>query len=160
MFHEPELNTLIGYSYFGFQTTDLEQLLKQRSNASAELMNLRNYRERVDLEINACFLGFLEVHDSTYLMYAYIYDNKEYGFVWDTANEELLTPPKHNSDMAWFVFIKQGQSFKIKIIKSNPYLHYIIEKPFALMNGPVLTLGPCRDVYPDNNHNESRYAAQ
>ncbi len=160
MFQEPELNTLISYSYFGFQNTDLEQLLKQISPGSADIINLRNCKDRVDQEINACFLGLLKVHNSTYLMYAYIYDNKEYGFVWDTDNDELFAPATNGGDIPWFLFIKQGQSFKVKIIKANPYLHHITEKPFAFMNGPVLKLGSCRDAYPVNLQNENQYVSK
>ena len=160
MWQEPELNTLISYSYFGFQNTDLEQLLKQHSRNSADLINLRNCKDRVDQEINACFLGFLKVHNATFLMYAYIYDNKEYGFVWDTGNYEIFTPVANGSDIPWFLFIKQGQSFKLKISRTNPYLHYITERPFASMNGPVLKLGSCRDAYPVNDQSENQYASK
>jgi hypothetical protein len=89
-------------------------------------------------------------------MYAYIHKNKEYGFVWDTANDEIFAPPGNGSDIPWFLFIKQGQSFKLKIVKSEPNLHYITEKPFTSINGPVLKLGACRDVYPLNVQSEHR----
>jgi hypothetical protein len=160
MWQEPELNVLISYSYFGFQSTDLERLLEQNSCNSANLINLRNYKEKAEQEINACFLGFLNVQASTYLMYAYIYDNKEYGFVWDTGNDEILSPAANGSDIPWFLFIKQGQSFKLKIINANPYLHYITEKPFTFMNGPVLKLGSCRDAYPINDQSENQYVSK
>jgi hypothetical protein len=160
MWQEPELGTLISYSYFGFQNTDLERLLKLNFPHSPDLIKLRNYKDRVDQEINACFLGFLNVQTSMYLMYAYIYDNKEYGFVWDTGNDEIFTPAANGSDIPWFLFIKQGQSFKLKIVKDNPYLHYITERPFTSMNGPVLKLGSCRDAYPENDQSENQYVSK
>jgi len=158
VFPDPELNTLISYSYFGFQSTDLERLLKQVHYDSPDYFKLCEYKDRVDVEVQACFLGFLDAGSSTYLMYAYIYNGKEYGFAWETDDQEIISNSSHFADPPWYEFIRQGQSFKIKLHKVNPYLHYIIEKPFVLMNSTVLRLGPCRDAYPVNNDQENQYA--
>jgi hypothetical protein len=158
--HDAELYTLIAYSYFGFQNTDLEHLLKNISHNSADLINLRKCKDLADQEVYACFLGALNVHSSVYLMYAYIHDNKEYGFAWDTDNEEMFSHSIHPVEPPWFEFIKQGHLFRIKINKTNPYLHYITEKPFAFINGPVLKLGSCREVYPVQINTENQYASR
>jgi len=151
---DQELNILIAYSYFGFQDTDLEQLLKQASHNPDHFINLRGNKDQVSGEIRACFLGFLTVQDSMYLIYAYIFNNKEYGFAWESDYEEVFTHSNSIADPPWFEFIKPGQSFKIRVNDDNPYLHFITEKPFAFMNSPVLKLGSCRDAYPMDDGSE------
>jgi len=155
-----EVDTLVAYSYFGFQNTDLEQLLQNESHSSAEVINLGKFRDAVDQEVSACYLGKLKSNNSTYLIYAYIFNNKEYGFAWDTDQEEIICHSNHLSDPPWFEFIKQGQLFRIKVNNNNPYLHYITEKPFAFMNSTVLKLGTCRDAFPVEINHENPYTAK
>jgi hypothetical protein len=144
---DQDLNTLIAYSFFGFQDTNLELLLKQAAHKSDHFINLRENKVWVNGEIQACFLGFLAVQEAMYLIYAYIFNNKEYGFAWESEDEESPAHPNCIADPPWFEFIKPGQLFKIRINEENPYQHYITEKPFACMNSPVLKLGTCREVY-------------
>ena len=146
---DERLSRLVSYCYFGYQNIDLDDLLKSKSNTFSPYVNLRDNSGRVNDECKACFLGFLTRHGSSYLMYAYKYMGKEYGFAWETYFDDALNDDNLESELSWYNFIEQGQLFNIKVDIQDPFRHFIIEKPFSAMNGMVVQLGPCRDAMDD-----------
>ena len=137
MNQDERLDRLISYNFFGYQNTDL---MAQFSD-TLSYINLRQNSNLVKIEITACILGFLNRHDSSYLMYAYKFKEKEYGFAWEILGAELDDEAEDGVTDAWFDFIQVGDTFNIKIDKKKPEVHFIIDKPFSAMNGPVLKLG-------------------
>jgi len=142
-----KLDRLIDYSFFSFQNTDLADLL-QKSREDEDCNPFRNLRKNsnvVDKDVQGCFLGYLTLNDATYLMYAYKYRGKEYGFAWETYYDETHRAFDMEAESSWYDFIEQGQFFRIRIKRSEPEVHFISERPFNIMNGTVIRLGPCRE---------------
>ena len=80
-----KIERLVTYRYFGFQTTDLAEILRKAKDHECDpFHDLENYKDRVDTAVNACFLGSLALYESTYLLYGYKFRKKEYGFAWET----------------------------------------------------------------------------
>jgi len=148
---DERLNRLVSYSFFGYQNTDLADLLDHKHNDTSPFLNLRNNQNLASEEVEACYLGTLTGYESSYLMYAFKFQGKEYGFAWEAYYDETHRAFDLDDEPPWYNFIEQGQMFKIKIAKDDPYIHYITEKPFSNMNGIVIKLGPCRDVINDEN---------
>jgi hypothetical protein len=146
MDEDERLSRLINYNFFGFQNTDLQDILCEEESSGVSFVNLRDYKERTTQPSKACFLGFLSCQDSTYIMYAYQYCNIEYGFAWETFYDESHRNSTNINDPPWFDFIEQGQLFKIELNPKNPKEHIINERPFREMNDTVICLGtsPCR----------------
>lgn len=143
---DERLSLLVSYCYFGYQNIDLDDLLKTKDDTFSPYANLRDNFNHVDEDCKACFLGFLTRYESSYLMYAYKFKGKEYGFAWETYFEDMQNDNDLESELSWYNFIEQGQMFKIKVDSQNPFSHFITEKPFSAMNGMVIQLGPCRDA--------------
>jgi len=137
------LDRLINFSFFGFQSTDLDHLLASTSHEDANnpFRNLSDNAAQADTPAQACFLGFISRHDSTYLLYAYKYRQKEYGFAWEAYYDDTHRSFDSEVEPPWFDFVTQGQCFKIKIARKDPAAHFIIERPFNQMNGTVIQLG-------------------
>ena len=137
------LDRLINFSYFGFQSTDLEILLDSAKddNTDSVFTDLRENADRVETAVQACFLGFINPRDTTYLLYAYKYRQKEYGFAWEAYYDDIHRSFDSEAEPPWFDFIAQGQCFKIKISREDPSTHFITERPFNQMNGTVIQLG-------------------
>jgi hypothetical protein len=78
-------------------------------------------------------------------MYAYQYNNLEYGFAWETFYDESHRDPSLLAEPPWFDFVYQGQMFKIKLNPKKPEEHYVIERPFREIKDMVIRLGtnPC-----------------
>ncbi len=143
---DQRIDRLITFRYFGFQTTDLAELLrKAKDNECDPFHDLEKYKERVNTVVNACFLGSLALYESTYLLYGYKFRKKEFGFAWETYYDETHRALDMDSESAWYDFIIQGEYFRIKIEKEHPEVHYIMERPFHAMNKTVIELGSCRD---------------
>ena len=149
MNHDDQLDRLVSYCYFRYQNIDLINLLESKDKSFSPFVNLHDNLNQVTDESKACFLGFLARYNFSYLMYAYKYKGKEYGFAWETYYDESVNDSDLDSEPPWYAFITQGQMFTIKVNKHNPFAHYIIEKPFSNMNGVVIRLGPCRDTVDD-----------
>jgi hypothetical protein len=137
------LDRLIDFSYFGFQSTDLETLLESAGHNAAynPFRNLRENAEKVDTPVQACFLGFISRQDSTYLLYAYKYRQREFGFAWEAFYDDTHRAFDDEEEPPWFDFVSQGQCFKIKIARNDPATHFITERPFNQMNSTVIQLG-------------------
>ena len=146
---DERLSRLVSYGYFGYQNIDLDHVLKTKDSVHSPYVNLRNNLSRVNDECKACFLGILTRYDSNYLMYAYKYKGKEYGFAWETYYGDMQSDDILEGELSWYNFIEQGQLFKIKVDNQNPFNHFITEKPFSAMNSTVIQLGPCRDAIND-----------
>jgi len=137
------LDRLIDFSFFGFQSTDLETLL-ETANHDTTINPFKNLRENVDIvdtPAQACFLGFINRQDSTYLLYAYKYRRKEFGFAWEAYYDETHRAFDSEEEPPWFDFVAQGQCFKIKVSRKDPAIHFITERPFSQMNSTVIQLG-------------------
>jgi hypothetical protein len=142
---DQRIDRLITYSFFSYQSIDLAEILrKAQENECNPFFNLAKNSEKVNTDVNACFLGTLSLEDSTYLLYGYKYNNKEYGFAWETYYDETHRALDMNSESTWYDFIEQGQYFNIRIDKAQPEIHHITERPFNAMNKTVIQLGPCR----------------
>jgi hypothetical protein len=137
------LDRLIDFNFFGFQSTDLEHVLESANHDSVPtpFKNLRENSETVDTALQACFLGFIYNRDSIYLLYAYKYRREEFGFAWEAYYDDTHRTLDLEDEPPWFDFVQQGQCFKIKIAKSNPAIHFITERPFTQMNSTVIQLG-------------------
>ena len=137
------LDRLIDFNFFGFQSIDLEHLLESASHDSiaTPFKNLRENADAVDTPLQACFLGFINNRESTYLLYAYKYRRKEFGFAWEAYYDDVHRTLDLEDEPPWFDFVPQGQCFKIKIARDDPSVHIITERPFTQMNSTVIQLG-------------------
>ena len=141
------IERLVTFRYFGFQTTDLAELLRKAKDGECDpFHDLETYKDRVDTPVNACFLGSLALYESTYLLYGYKFRKKEYGFAWETYYDETHRSADMESESAWYEFVEQGHCFKVKVLKREPEVHYVMERPFNAMNKTVIELGSCRDL--------------
>ena len=145
MDQDQRIDRLITYTYFGYQVTDLAEILRKGKEGECNpFYNLAKNRDKVNTDVDACFLGTLSLYDSTYLLYGYKFKKKEYGFAWETYYDETHRAFDMDDDSSWYDFIEQGQYFKIRIDSSQPEIHFITERPFNAMNKTVIQLGPCR----------------
>lgn len=141
------LERLISFSFFSFQTTDLAEIIrKAKDNECNPFHNLEENSDKVNTISEACFLGMLNLYESAYLLYAYKFRGKEYGFAWETYYDESHRVDDLDMESSWYDFTEPGQCFKIRIDKQDPAVHYIIERPFNAMNKTVIELGPCRQA--------------
>jgi len=141
---DQKLDRMITYSFFSFQCADLEMVLqKAKANECEPFQNLAKNQQKVNTDAQACYLGILNRKGCTYILYAYKYRHKEYGFVWESYCDDR---DEMDTEATWYDFIEQGQYFKIRIDKDNPDIHYIKERPFTGMNRTVIQIGPCRET--------------
>jgi hypothetical protein len=139
------LNRLINFSFFGFQNTDLNDILCNNEIPEKSFVHLEEHRDQATAPLEACFLGFLSCLDSTYLMYAYQYKKTEYAFAWESFYDDSHRLHGSYDDPPWYEFIEQGQMFEIRLNPKIPEQHIVTERPFAAMNDTVICLGttPC-----------------
>ncbi len=129
------------YKYFAYQNIDLINRLEESLDPGEIFFNLNEFKESAETECTAYFLGYLSKYDSTFLKYAYIFKNVEYGFAWETFYDERHRAYSSENENVWYDNIKQGDSIEILINRSFPERHYITGSIFQKMNDNVIFLG-------------------
>lgn len=93
-------------------------------------------------EIEAACLGIRRHDADTYLLYAYRYKNREYGFLWETFFDEADRAKSGGEPHVWYDDVAEGAQFRVRISMKDPKQHVALDVPFTGMNdGQVLTLG-------------------
>lgn len=93
-------------------------------------------------EQDACFLGFRRRDDASYILYAYVHKDREYGFLWETFFDEAQRAASGGEPHVWYDDIREGHKFRVRVSMKDPKQHVILEEPFTGMNeGQVLYLG-------------------
>lgn len=107
-----------------FESKDLKDFLKGESK---RLFNNQEEAKKVaDSETEATFLRWLSRYDDSYMLYSYKAEDKEYFFLWESYWDEYHRARSPNGEKVWYDDFPEGSKFKIKYLKSDPRVHYVV----------------------------------
>jgi hypothetical protein len=125
-----EKNNPVAESKFnnsGFNYRDLDRLLTTPMEKRYYNYNKKT-KEIVDRESEATVIQYTSRFDSTYILYTYIVDGKEYAFLWETYYDETHRAYSKNSKSEWYDDVHQENAFKIEYASADPKKHYVVDK--------------------------------
>lgn len=131
------------FRFNDFGDSDLVSLFERNAQAHVALGKDPDTAYADDgRELDACFLGFRRRNDDSYVLYSYVYRDKEYGFLWETFFDETQRAASGGEPRVWYDGISEGHMFRVRISMKDPKHHVILDEPFTGMNdGQVIYLG-------------------